>query len=461
LFAGCVLIGLSVLLFLVIRSQGNRLVAPEITATTSLSSSGTGGNFDLTAHILSTLSAVIALGFILGRGLRFLGQPPVIGEVLAGILLGPSFLGLLSPEAMHYLIPGPETDPKEQVLTALKVIAELGVILYMFLVGLELNSEKLRLHARSAVAISNVSILVPFLLGAALALWIYPILSDRSVPFTSFALFMGVAMSITAFPVLARILTDLRMEKTDLGVTALSAAATGDVSAWCLLALVIGVAQSQVENAMLVLVYTAFFIGSMFVLVRPVLERFCNFLESKPLPGYAIPVIFVAILFSAGVTQIIGIHAVFGAFLLGVLIPHDSRLSREFSDKLTDIVTLVFLPAFFAVAGLSTRMDLIAGREYKLICLAIIVVAIAGKFGGTYLAARFTGRDRRTSAALGALMNTRGLMELIVLNIGLSMGVISPALYAMLVLMALVTTVITAPAVSLLIPKKPAKTRTV
>lgn len=362
---------------------------------------------------------------------------------------------------MHYLIPGPETDPKEQVLTALKVIAELGVILYMFLVGLELNGEKLRLHARSAVAISNVSILVPFLLGAALALWIYPILSDRSVPFTSFALFMGVAMSITAFPVLARILTDLRMEKTDLGVTALSAAATGDVTAWCLLALVIGVAQSQVENAMLVLVYTAFFIGSMFVLVRPVLERFCNFLESKPLPGYAIPVIFVAILFSAGVTQIIGIHAVFGAFLLGVLIPHDSKLSREFSDKLTDIVTLVFLPAFFAVAGLSTRMDLIAGREYKLICLAIIVVAIAGKFGGTYFAARFTGRDRRTSAALGALMNTRGLMELIVLNIGLSMGVISPALYAMLVLMALVTTVITAPAVSLLIPKKPAETRTV
>jgi Kef-type K+ transport system membrane component KefB len=395
--------------------------------------------------VLLALAAVIGLGQLLGRAFRYIGQPPVIGEVVAGILLGPSLLGRLSPDAMSFLLP-PDSAPH------LGVVAQLGAILYMFIVGLELNTGQLRSIAGSVLAVSHLSIVLPFVLGAALALWLYPALSTSAVPFTSFALFVGVAMAITAFPVLARILTDRGIDKTALGVTALGAAAVGDVTAWCLLALVVGVAKAQVGDALLVILWSALFVGGMLVLVRPLVAAYVRRKgDAAPSRG-TIAVVIIGVLLAALTTEAIGVHAVFGAFLLGALIPHDSRLARDIGRKLYDVVTVLLLPAFFAYTGLRTQIGLVSsGAEWGM-CAAIVVVATAGKFGGAFLAARATGHGWRAAAAVGSLMNTRGLMELIVLNIGLDLGVISATLFAMMVVMALVTTMATAPALHFFMP---------
>jgi Kef-type K+ transport system membrane component KefB len=366
----------------------------------------------------------------------------VIGEVVAGIALGPSLLGRISPEAAAFLLPA-------SVAPYLSVIAQLGVILFMFLIGLELNLGVLKNRMRATVVISHAGILIPFALGAALALLLYPRLSSRDVPFTSFALFLGVAMAITAFPVLARILTDRGMQKTPLGVTALACAALGDATAWCLLALVVGVARADAAGALTVIGLTAAFIAFMILIVRPGAARLVAAMEAGNLTRGSTALIFVAVLHAALATEWIGIHAIFGAFLLGAIIPHDSAIARDFIHKLEDLVTVLLLPAFFALTGMRTQIGLVSGWEEWLICAAIVGVASAGKFGGTLLAARVTGLAWRESSALGILMNTRGLMELIVLNIGLDLKVISPTLFAMLVLMALATTVATTPLLQL------------
>jgi Kef-type K+ transport system membrane component KefB len=404
---------------------------------------------------------VIGLGFVLGRVFRYLGQPPVIGEVVAGILLGPSLLGAISPETLHLLIPSLGSDPKGQVPAALNAVSQLGVILYMFLVGLELNATRLAGRAHAAVAVSHSSIVVPFVLGAVLALGLYPIYSHEGVAFTSFALFMGAAMAITAFPVLARILTDRGLDKTDLGGVALGCAAADDVTAWCLLALVVGVAQADLGTAIWVIGGAIGFIALMFLAVRPLLRRVTSVWDTRPgaLPPLAVSGTYLAVLLAALATEAIGIHAVFGAFLLGAVIPHDGRIAREFTAKLQDPVTVLLLPAFFAYTGMRTQINLVNGWESWLWCGAIILVATVGKFGGTLVAARLTGLSWRDAAALGTLMNTRGLMELIVLNIGLDLGVISPTLFAMMVVMALVTTAATAPVLQWLIPTASAEGR--
>jgi Kef-type K+ transport system membrane component KefB len=310
----------------------------------------------------------------------------------------------------------------------------------------------MRHRAHATVAISHTSILVPFVLGALLALVLYPRLSSSNVPFMSFALFLGVAMSITAFPVLARILSDRCMLRTELGAIALSCAATDDVTAWCLLAFVVGVAQAQVGAGLLVAAGTLAYITLMFVLVRPLLRRVVARWDTEPLPRGPIAFVFVALLLSALATEYIGIHAIFGAFLLGAIIPHDSLVARTFTRHLEAVVTVLFLPAFFAFTGMRTRIDLVSGMEQWLLCGLIVVVATGGKFGGTVVAARLTGLRWRQAVALGTLMNTRGLMELIVLNIGLDLQVISPTLFAMMVVMALVTTLATAPVLQVLMP---------
>lgn len=441
-------------LFFVIRALGDGLSAPAPPEGAKPVGRPLPGQVDVVLHVMATLAAVIFLGSALGRLCRYLGQPAVIGEVVAGIMLGPSLLGALSPDAMHWLIPSADTDPKGQVGAAMRAVSQLGVILYMFLVGLELNATRLAGRAHAAVAVSHTSIVLPFVLGAGLALGLYPIFSHAGVPFTSFALFMGVAMSITAFPVLARILTDRKMEKTDLGVMALSCAAADDVSAWCLLALVVGVARENVASAAWVIVLAIAFIAFMFLLVRPLLIYLVgrDSHQPRPLSPTAISATFLAVLLSSLATEAIGIHAIFGAFLLGAVIPHDSRIAREFAVKLKDFVTVFLLPAFFAFTGMRTQINLLSGAESWLWCGAIILAATAGKFGGSIAAARLSGMPWRESAALGALMNTRGLMELIVLNIGLDLGVISPTLFAMMVVMALVTTATTAPVLEWLTP---------
>lgn len=405
---------------------------------------------DVIFHVLATLSAVILLGYGIARALRWVGQPPVIGEILAGIALGPSLLGLLWPDSMHVLLPATADDPQGHVAAALKAISQLGVVLYMFVVGLELNSAKLKHEAHSAVAISHVSIVLPFLLGATLALWLYGGYAPEGVSFTSFALFLGVAMSITAFPVLARILTDRGLERTRVGSVALACAAADDVTAWCLLALVIGIVQSQIGNSLYVGLGALAFIAAMFFVVRPIVERALRRIDEREesLPTFVFIAAMAGALICALATEAIGIHAIFGAFLLGAVIPHDSRLAVELKSRLRDAVTILLLPAFFAYTGMRTQIGLVSGRETWLACFAIIAVATAGKFGGTLIAARATGSGWRQASALGVLMNTRGLMELIVLNIGLDLGVISPKLFAMMVLMAIATTVATGPILS-------------
>lgn len=397
---------------------------------------------NILAHVLITLAAVCVAGQIFGRIFRYFGQPPVIGEVIAGIALGPSLLGRIWPEATQFLMP-------KEIAPFIGVISQLGIILYMFLVGLELNPTALREGAGKSFAIAHSSILTPFIGGSALGLYLYPKFAGENVSFTNFNLFMGVSMAVTAFPVLARILSDRKMQTTPLGVTALSAAAAGDATAWCLLAFIVGLAQSAVGTAIITLLLTVAFVAFMLIVIRPLADGLLQRYDDQPLTPATTATIFVAVLASAVATEAIGIHALFGAFLLGAIIPHDSKLAQSFAHKLEDIVTVLLLPAFFASVGMRTEIGLVSGVENWLICGMIIVVATLGKFGGTYAAARFVGFDRRDSVGLGVLMNTRGLMELIVLNIGLEMKVISPTLFAMMVVMALVTTIATGPALKL------------
>jgi Kef-type K+ transport system membrane component KefB len=396
-------------------------------------------------HVLLALAAVIVAGQLLGRALTWFGQPPVIGEVLAGICLGPSLLGRIAPEVSSYILPA-ATGP------TLGAIAQIGVVLYMFLVGLELSGDLLRGRLRAAVITSHTSIVVPFALGAGLATFLYSRLSAPGVPFVSFALFMGIAMSITAFPVLARILADRRMQHTELGVMALTCAAVDDVTSWCLLAFVVGVTQSTIESAVIVGLLTLGFIAAMFILVRPIARRVVARVDVRGPGRDTIALTLVGVLLSALITERIGVHAIFGAFLFGAVIPHDSRLARLMTDKLESLVTILLLPAFFAFTGLRTQIGLVAGGTALAITALIILVATVGKFGGTLAAARLTGMGWRNAASLGILMNTRGLMELIVLNIGLDLGVISPTLFTMMVIMALATTMATTPVLQWLHP---------
>lgn len=424
-------------IFLLIRACGEGLEAP-LPAGESTAGAPTAAPGSASLRVLIALLVIIASARALGAIFRRFHQPPVIGEVVAGILLGPTLLGKLAPGVSAALFP-PSVTPM------LDILAQIGVLLYMFVVGLELNTHLLRQKTQATVAISHASILAPFLLGSALALRIYPLLSTRDVPFTGFALFMGVSMSVTAFPVLARILTDRRLQDTELGTVALTCAAVDDVTAWCLLAFVVGVVQSRLSGAGLTLGLTALYLAAMFLIVRPAASRWVARYEGKESPGQQVVAgVCLLMLLSSLATEFVGIHTIFGAFLVGAVIPHDSAVARLLRDRLRDFVVVLLLPVFFALTGLRTRIDLIHGSQW-LLCGAVILVACAGKFGGSVAAARFTGMNWRDAASLGILMNTRGLMELIVLNIGLDLKVISPTLFAMLVLMAVVTTLATTP----------------
>ena len=434
------MLGLAAGAFGIVSRAGARLSGLPAVPAANVAHPGASAP-DALFHFLLALAAVLALGAVMGRLFKALGQPAVIGEVLAGILLGPSFLGRVAPDLGAFVLPA-------SVAPNLGMVAQLGVILYMFQVGLDLNHAHLKGKGHATVGISHAGILLPFVLGALLALWLYPRYATADVPFDSFALFMGVAMAITAFPVLARILSDQGLHKTGLGAMALSCAAVDDATAWCLLALVVGVVQSRLAGALMVFVWLAAFVAAMVWLVRPLLLRLARG-GAKPT---VMAVVLLGVLCSALATEWIGIHAVFGAFLLGVLIPHDSPLAKEFEAKLKDVVSILLLPAFFAFTGMRTRFDLLQGWQAWGACGLIVLVATLGKFGGVSLAARLSGQGRREAMALGILMNTRGLVELIVLNMGLDLGVISPTLFAMMVLMALATTLATAPALRWLTP---------
>jgi Kef-type K+ transport system membrane component KefB/nucleotide-binding universal stress UspA family protein len=403
---------------------------------------------EIVVHVLEAMLIVIGLSRLIGFGFGRIKQPLVIGEVVAGIMLGPSLLGWLAPTWQAALFP-------PEILSPLNVLSQVGLIFFMFLIGLELNPKYLKGNLDIAILISHVSILVPFSLGAFLALLLYPLVSNGQVGFTAFALFLGAAMSITAFPVLARIITENNLQRSRLGTLALTCAAVDDVTAWCVLALAIAVTRTNsMVGAIPTVLLSLLYIGVMVTLVPRFFNPLTRFYErTGKLSQLLVAVIYIAVVGSALITEIIGIHFIFGAFLLGAIMPKNVGFTRELAEKTEDFVLVFLLPVFFAYSGLKTQVGLLNDWSKWGLCAAVLAVAIVGKYAGTYIAARFSGVGKRESAALGWLMNTRGLTELIVLNIGLELKVISPLLFTMLVIMALVTTFITSPLLEWIFPK--------
>ncbi|MEH2236355.1 cation:proton antiporter [Nostoc sp.] len=399
--------------------------------------------------VLVEVLIIIGLSRLVGLGFRSIKQPLVIGEIVAGIMLGPSLFGLVAPHLAVSLFP-PETFP------FLNVLSQVGLIFFMFLIGLELNPKYLSGQLEVAVLTSHVSILVPFSLGTLLAVLLYPLVSNASVSFTAFALFLGAAMSITAFPVLARIITENNLQGTRLGTLALTCAAVDDVTAWCLLAVAIAVARTgDFAGAIPTIIASIVYIALMLTAGRWFLQRLAkHYLRAGRLSQLLLAGIYMGVVASALITELIGIHLIFGAFLLGAAMPKNEDLVRELAVKTEDFVLIFLLPIFFAYSGLKTQIGLLNRPELWLLCALILGVAIAGKYVGTYVAARVSGINKREASALGWLMNTRGLTELIVLNIGLELGVISPLIFTMLVIMALVTTFMTSPLLEWTYPKK-------
>ena len=372
------------------------------------------------------------------------GQAAVIGEMVAGILLGPSLFGLLAPNAFHFIFAASSLD-------TLRLLSQIGVCLFLFAVGMELDISEVRHKAQTAVVVSHSSIVIPYFLGVTLALFLYSHLAQPGASFLAFALFMGISMSITAFPVLVRILQDRGIFKTPLGSTATACAAVDDVTAWSMLAFVVAIARAtSVAGAVFNLGLVLVFIAVMLLVIKPKLPNWIGqpALE-RPNPSKTVlAVVFVLVIVSALTTELIGIHALFGAFLAGIVMPTVSGFRDKLVVRVENLSAVLLLPVFFAFTGLRTQIGLINGAQDWLICLVIIAVATAGKLGGSAVAARLTGMDWGGSLQLGALMNTRGLMELIALNIGYDMGILSQRIFTMLVIMALVTTVMTGPLVT-------------
>jgi Kef-type K+ transport system membrane component KefB len=399
--------------------------------------------------VLLEILTIIGLSRLVGLGFGYLRQPLVIGEIVAGIMLGPSLFGAIAPEASKWLFPASN-------LPFLNILANVGLIFFMFLIGLELNPKYLKGQGKVAFLISNFSILVPFCLGSLLSLFLYNRLSDSQVSFPAFCLFMGSAMSITAFPVLARIITEKNLQNTSLGSLALTCAAVDDVTAWCLLAVAIAVASTNsITGAIPTIVLTAIYIGLMLTVGRIFLKRIdVHYERTKRISQSFLAIIYMGVLISSLITEAIGIHLIFGAFILGVIMPKNEEFMQELSLKTEEFVLIFLLPIFFAYSGLRTQVGLLDSIELWLICGLILLVAISGKYVGTYVAARMCRVPKREAVALGWLMNTRGLTELIVLNIGLDLKVISPRLFTMLVIMALVTTFMTSPLLDLIYGNK-------
>ena len=396
-------------------------------------------------RLLLQLMVIVFMARALGTVARRLGQPPVIGEIAAGVLLGPSLLGWMAPDTSAFLFPSTS-------MPILQLLSQLGVLLFMFLVGVELEPAYLRGRAQTAIAVSHFSIIIPFTLGVALSLALYTRYAPPGVPFHAFALFCGIAMSITAFPVLARILQERNLTHTPLGTTAITCAAVDDVTSWTILAFVVAIttAGGAIETLLAIVGLSAMFVLTMIVVGRPLLRRVLNperIGDSGDKERMA--AVLVVLLAAALATEMIGIHALFGAFIAGAIMPVGGTFRAALRARLESVNSVLLLPLFFAYTGLRTQIGLLDSVSSWAICLAIIVVATAGKLGGTVIAARWTGLSWRDSIALGALMNTRGLMELVALNLGYDLGILTPEMFAMMVLMALVTTAMTGPLLSL------------
>ncbi|MEI9897400.1 MAG: cation:proton antiporter [Chthoniobacter sp.] len=419
--------------------------APDTSAVGSMLAGLSKNSASPLSHLFLQLVIVIAASRLVGQVFTRFGQPAVVGEMASGILLGPSLFGLLAPESFAFVFPAAS-------LGTLQLLSQVGVCLFMFSVGMELNMNLVRHKAQTAVVVSHASILFPYLLGVGLAYFLYSHLAAPGATFTAFALFMGISMSITAFPVLARILQERGLTRTFLGSTAITCAAVDDVTAWTILAFVVAIARaSSLGGCALNILLVFVFLALMIWVVRPALPRWLGITrltQEEPTRGTLATVVCVTVV-SALCTELIGIHALFGAFLAGAIMPQTSGFRHKLGVRIENFSSVLLLPLFFVFTGLRTQIGLLNDWQGWLICLLIVAVATLGKLGGSAITARLTGMTWTDSLQLGALMNTRGLMELIALNIGYDLGILSPRIFTMLVIMALATTMLTGPLLTL------------
>jgi Kef-type K+ transport system membrane component KefB len=395
--------------------------------------------------LMLQLVIILLIARLMGYLFQLIGQPMVIGEIVAGLLLGPSVLGMLAPHITAVIFP-------ENSVNILEQLSQLGLIFFMFIIGMELDTQSFKKSANTAILISVASIVIPFISGVLLAYYLYKGFAPANIPFSSFALFMGTTMSITAFPILARIVQERKLTKTLVGTMAISVAAIGDVVAWCILAFVIAIVKSGgISHSLVTIVLSAIYIAGMFFLVKPLMFRIGNVYASRETMSKPIvALVFLLILFSSLITEAIGIHVLFGAFMAGGVMPENLSFKRVFTEKIEDVSLVILLPLFFVSTGLRTQIGLINSPHLWIVCGLIILLAIIGKFGGTLLASKYTGLSWSHSLALGVLMNAKGLMELIVLNIGYDLGILSPEIFSMLVIMAIATTLITGPGLNII-----------
>ncbi len=436
-----------------IINKGKTLEANE-TIVSPISDKGSWGDFiasmlhnfqDPLAILLAQIITIILVARIFGWIFKKIGQPSVIGEIIAGIVLGPSLLGLYFPEVSAALFPVAS-------LGNLKFLSQIGLILFMFVIGMELDLKVLKNKANEAIVISHASIIIPFTLGIGLAYFVYNQFAPEGVKFLSFSLFMGIALSITAFPVLARIVQERGIHKTKLGAIVITCAAADDITAWCILAVVIAIVKAGTfVSSLYIIMLAVLYVAAMIYIVKPFLKRIGDLYGTKDsIVKPVVAIFFLVLIVSSYATEVIGIHALFGAFMAGAIMPDVPKFRTIFIEKVEDVALILLLPLFFVFTGLKTEIGLINDPYLWKITGFIILVAVVGKFFGSALAAKFVGQSWRDSFTIGALMNTRGLMELIVLNIGLELKVLTPEIFTMMVIMALVTTFMTGPALDLI-----------
>ena len=397
------------------------------------------------ALLLVQIITIIFVARCFGWICRKIGQPTVIGEMIAGIVLGPSLVGTMFPEYSALLFP-------KESLGNLQFLSQIGLILFMYVVGMELDLSVLKNKAKDAVVISHASIIIPFTLGIILAYFIYQDFAPSGVEFASFGLFLGIAMSITAFPVLARIVQERGLHRTRIGALVITCAAADDITAWCILAAVIAIVKAgSFVSSLYIIGLSIAYVFLMLWVVKPFLKRIGDLYGNKDtITKPVIAIFFLTLLISSYTTEIIGIHALFGAFMAGAIMPENMRFRSIFIEKVEDVSQVMLLPLFFVFTGLRTQIGMLDDPYLWKVCGLIIAVAVVGKFLGSAITAKFVGQNWRDSLTIGALMNTRGLMELIVLNIGYDLGVLSTEIFSMMVIMALATTFMTGPALDLI-----------
>ena len=395
--------------------------------------------------LLLQMSIVLLVAVACGRIAGKLGQPRVIGEIIGGILIGPSVFGRFAPHFSADLFP-------QSSLAQLELLSTVGLVLFLFLIGMELDYSQLRRQRVTAMAGSGMSILLPFIMGAILAHPLRVRFAPHGIGNIPFVLFLGIAMSITAFPVLARIIEERNLQSTPLGTIAILCAAVDDVVAWSLLAIALAlIGEAGGPSSLPIrLAGLAVYLFLMLGVIRPLAAKLVNRRQNPELSIDLLGLIVGAILLSAAATDKIGVHPLFGAFLAGVCFPRIEHWQIAIRERLDMLVSVLLLPLFFALTGMRTRFDLLNGASMWIWAGIVLAAAIFGKMGGAVIAARWTGQSWRNAFALGALLNTRGLVELIVLNIAYNVGAFTPTLFTMMVVMALVTTMCTAPVLNLL-----------